>query len=80
MQSFSHPGLVDQLEPLLHDKTQNRVTRRFAVDAAEECREKGLLGALTGVALDQLGNHPHTRPAEACRAIVKIGTPIRYGN
>ncbi|MCH7727086.1 MAG: HEAT repeat domain-containing protein, partial [Planctomycetes bacterium] len=68
---LKHSGLADQLEPVIRDKTQNVVTRRFVADLAEECRETGLLQALCDVALDQTDSL-HIR-AQALHAIVKVG-------
>jgi hypothetical protein len=83
---LSHSRLASQLEPLLLDKTQNVVTRRFVTDVAEECIETGLLNALTAVVLDT-SDDAHIR-SQACHAVVQIGDdtkiallrPIVLGN
>ena len=74
---LTHPDLANQIEPLIRDKSQNTVTRRFVIDLAEECRETRLLSALASVALDQTDD-PHIR-SQASHAIVAIGDDAAIG-
>jgi hypothetical protein len=68
---LAHPNLPSQLEPVISDKAQKIVSRRFAIDLAEECRETALLSVLTQVAVDRSDN-PHIR-AQSAHAISKFG-------
>ena len=67
---LSHPRLAEQLEPVLLDKGQNKVTRRVIADIAERCNERGLLTALKTVALDASDDPPIR--AQASHEIVRI--------
>ena len=68
---LSHPGLASQIGPVLLDKNQNVVTRRFAADIIEACSVVGSLGSLIHVALDEAEDHAIR--AQAAHAIVAIG-------
>lgn len=69
---LAHPRLAAQLEPILRDKGQSIVTRRFVADIAEQCHETNLLNALADVALDQSDDSDIR--AAASHAIIKLGT------
>lgn len=68
---LGHAGISDQLGPVIRDRSQNVVTRRFCIVTAEECHETKLLEPLCEVALDE-SDDPHIR-AQASYAIIAIG-------
>lgn len=68
---LSHAELSTQLAPVIRDRNQNYMVRRFVADVAGECKERGLLVALTEVACDESDNH-HIR-TQAANAVAKIG-------
>lgn len=67
---LAHRSLAEQLRPIIRDTTQQLVTRRFAIDIAENCRDARLLDALLFVAMDQTDN-PHIR-AQAVHAVIAM--------
>ncbi|MCA9029807.1 MAG: hypothetical protein KDA69_01280 [Planctomycetaceae bacterium] len=69
---LDHAGLAGQLQPHILETSKSIVTRRFAIDLAEECGVKGLLEAMQKVALDK-EDDVHIR-SQAAHAVIKIGS------
>jgi glycosyltransferase involved in cell wall biosynthesis len=67
------PGIADQLRKYIADNQSNIVARRFAIEVAEKCKLKELLGELFEVASDKLES-AHLR-ARAISAISSIEEP-----
>ena len=78
--------LPAHLAPVILDRNESVVTRRFAIDVAEACKDTRLVDSLLQVALDESDN-PHVR-AQASHAIIKIAddnaclrlTPLAFGD
>lgn len=68
---LAHPGLADQLGPVIRDGAQGVIVRRVAIDIAEACRLTSLLDLLVSVALAPDENQ-HVRE-QAAQAIVTVG-------
>jgi len=49
---LNHPGLHEQLEPFLRDRSQGWLVRRVAIDLAEACTVQSLQNLLADMALD----------------------------
>lgn len=67
---LSHPGLAEQLAPVITDKTLPLILRRVAVDIARACNVRSLIDILVQCALDQTEDHRIRVPA--ARAVFKI--------
>ncbi len=67
---LSHPGIAEQLRPLVNDKVLPPIARNTAIGIAETCNVKGLQDILVERALDQTENY-HIR-VQAARAVFKI--------
>lgn len=65
-----HSDLADQLTPVLQDKNETTLLRRFAADLAEECKTSELLDVLLDVALDEFED-TYIR-SQVAHAIVRI--------
>ncbi|WP_156971161.1 NACHT domain-containing protein [Beijerinckia mobilis] len=57
---LNHPGLADQLRPIITDQQLGAMTRRVGIFIAEKCRLTELQSELLQVALDA-GDHPDVR-------------------
>jgi hypothetical protein len=68
---LAHPGLQAQLEPVIRDRTRNRVLRRVAIDIAEACLLRPMQELLADVALDSTEDQ-HIRE-QAAAALVRVG-------
>jgi hypothetical protein len=68
---FGHPGLADQLGPVLTDQTEPLEARQLAVDLVEGGRATELGPVLAKIALDQ--GEPHELRVNAGYAVVRIG-------
>lgn len=68
---LGHPGLGDQLRPLLTDRAAPLETRQLAVDLAEGGRASALAPVLAEIALDQ--TEPRELRVNAGYAVVRIG-------
>lgn len=68
---LGHPGLADQLRPVLTDKTEPLDARQLAVDLAEGGRATDLGPVLAELALDQ--SEPQELRVNAGYAVVRIG-------
>jgi hypothetical protein len=68
---LGHPGLADQLQPVLTDNTEPLEARQLAVDLAEGGRATDLGSVLAKVALDQ--SEPYELRVNAGYAVVRIG-------
>jgi len=68
---LGHPGLADQLRPVLTDQTEPLEARQLSVDLAEGGRTTELGPVLANVALDQ--GEPHELRVNAGYAVVRIG-------
>lgn len=67
---LSHPGLAEQLKPVITDNTLPFTARRNAIELAEECDVKGLQDILVEMALDQ--NEDYRLRVPAARSVFKI--------
>jgi len=68
---LGHPGLADQLRPVLTDQTEPLEARQLAVDLAEGGQASHLGPVLAGIALDQ--GEPGELRVNAGYAVVRIG-------
>lgn len=50
LRNLAHPGLVEQLEPVLWDRTRPAGTRYFAAQIVRECQVRGMGDTLLGIA------------------------------
>jgi len=66
-----HPGLAEQLRPIIRDKAKPDILRRVAIDIAEDCKTDALQSILADVALDT-SDSVNVRDQAAC-AVSRIG-------
>lgn len=71
---FAHPGIKEQLQPILQDTTAPEDLRRFAADIAEYTKCTALVPLLTTIALDT--TTPVELRVDAASAVVRIGTTV----
>ena len=73
---LDHPGLSDQLRPIIIDRTKNPDEREMAINIAEACQCVDLQGELATVALDMANALPAR--VYAAYAVQRIGDrPVR---
>lgn len=70
-QKLGHPGLADQLDPVLTDRNRPVETRRLAVDLAERNEVRQVQTILVQLALDS--NCPLDLRVDAAQAVGQIG-------
>lgn len=68
---LNHPGIAQQLRPVIADKDKGTLVRRVAIDIAESCNSVSLLPQLLHVTLDT-SDDPQIR-AQAAHAILEVG-------
>ena len=68
---LDYPGLAAQLRPYICDRTKGVITRRVAIDIAEDCHQFALREDLINIALDQTEEY-QIRVQATC-AISRIG-------
>ncbi len=69
--SLDHPGLLDQVLPLINDEHASRMLRRFAIYVARACELSGASPALCQLALDQTQDRHLRRQAINAAAIIE---------
>lgn len=70
-QKLKHHRLADQLTPFIQDRAKDAVTRRVAIDIAEECEVSALQDLLANIATDS--TEDHNARVQAAYAVSRIG-------
>jgi hypothetical protein len=73
VETFDHPGLAEQLRPVVSDPGRPVSVRSVAIRIVQACKTQALQSDLADLALDQ--TEEHALRSDAARALVKVGDP-----